>query len=126
MQAIEKDTDERERLKVLAINVIRTFQREEIKDDKVVAEAVCLAPVLEKGDFQYLLRELCKGVDQSILLDIRQLDGISQLIHCAEPEYLDADDLVKILELFSTRLRNTHNQSSSHMHQLTMAVSRHG
>jgi len=90
----------------------------------VVAEVVCLAPILEKSDFQYLLRELCKGVDQSILLDIHQLDGVAQLIHCAEPGYLDADDLVKILELLSTRLRNTHNQSSSHMYQLTMAVSR--
>ena len=124
LQVTEKDSDEQDRLKILATNVIRAFQREEIKDDKAVGEVVCLAPVLEKGDFQYLLRELCKGIDQSILLDIHQLDGIAQLIHCAEPGYLDADDLVKILELLSTRLRNTHSQSSSHMYQLTMAVSR--
>jgi len=124
LQAIEKDTDEQDRLQILATNVIRAFQREEIKDDKAVAEVVCLAPVLEKSDFQYLLKELCKGLDQSILLDIHLLDGIAQLIHCAEPGYLDADDLVKILELLSTRLRNTHSQSSNHMYQLTMAVSR--
>jgi len=124
LQAIQIDMDEQDRLKILATNVIRTFQREEIKDDKAIAEVVCLAPVLEKSDFQYLLRELCKGIDQSILLDIHQLDGIAQLIHCAGPGYLDADDLVKILELLSTRLRNTHSQSSSHMYQLTMAVSR--
>ena len=124
LEAIEKDSDEQDRLKILVTNVIRAFQREEIKDDKAVAEVVCLAPVLEKSDFQYLLRELCKGVDQSVLLDLHQLDGIAQLIHCAEPGYLDADDLVKILELVSTRLRNTHNQSSNHMYQLTMAVSR--
>ena len=124
LQTIEKDTDEQERLKTLATDVIRAFQREEIKDDKTIAEVVWLAPVLEKTDFQYLLRELCKGIDQSTLLDVHQLDGIAQLIHCAEPGYLDADDLVKILELLSTRLRTTHNQSSSHMYQLTMAVSR--
>jgi len=124
LQAIEKDSDEQDRLKGLATNIIRAFQREEIKDDKAVTEVVCLAPVLEKSDFQYLLRELCKGIDQSVLLDIHQLDGIAQLIHCAEPGYLDADDLVKILELLSTRLRNTHSQSSNHMYQLTMAVSR--
>jgi len=124
LQSIEKDTDEQDRLKILATNVIRAFQREEIKDDKTVAEVVCLAPVLDKSDFQYLLRELCKGIDQSILLDIHQLDGVAQFIHCAEPGYLDADDLVKILELLSNRLRNTHSQSSSHMYQLTMAVSR--
>ncbi|KAF9344565.1 hypothetical protein BGX34_005521, partial [Mortierella sp. NVP85] len=124
LQATEKDTDEQERLKVLATNVIRAFQREEIKDNKAVAEVVCLAPVLEKSDFQYLLRELCKGIDQSVLLDVHQLDGIAQLIYCAEPGYLDADDLVKILELLSTRLRATHTQSTNHIYQLTMAASR--
>jgi len=124
LQVTGKDTDEQDRLKILATNVIRAFQREAIKDDKTVAEVICLAPVLEKSDFQYLLGELCKGIDQSILLDLQQLDGVAQLIHCAEPGYLDADDLVKILELLSTRLRTTHNQSSNHMYQLTMAVSR--
>ncbi|KAK3806088.1 MAG: hypothetical protein J3Q66DRAFT_393107, partial [Benniella sp.] len=124
LQAIGKDTDEQDRLKALATNVVRAFQREEIKDNKVVAEVVCLAPILEKSDFQYLLRELCKGIDQSILLDVHLLDGVAQLIPCAEPGYLDADDLVKILELLSTRLRATHAQSSNHMYQLTMAVSR--
>ncbi|KAF9344339.1 hypothetical protein BGX34_005770, partial [Mortierella sp. NVP85] len=124
LQAIEKDTDEQDRLKILATNVIRAFKREEIKDEKVIAEVVCLAPILEKSDFQYLLSEFCKGIDQSVLLDIHRLDGVAQLIHGAEPGYLDADDLVKILELLSTRLRNTHSQSSNHMYQLTMAVSR--
>ena len=124
LQSIENDTDEQERLKILATDVIRAFQREEIKDDKAVAEVVCLAPVLEKSDFQYLLRELCKGIDQSVLLDIHQLYGIAQLIQCADPGHLDADDLVKILGLLSARLRTTHTQSSNHMYQLTMAVSR--
>jgi len=124
LQAIEKDIDEQERLKVLATDVIRAYQREEIRDDKAVAEVMCLASVLPKSDFQYLLRDLCKSVDQSILLDVHQLDGIAQLIHCADPGYLDADDLVKVLQLLSTRLMATHTQSSSHMYQLTMAVSR--
>ena len=123
-QALEKDTDEQERLKALVTDVIRAFQREEIKNDKAVAEVLCLAPVLEKSDFQHLLRELCKGFDQSILLDEHQLDGIAQLIRYAEPGYLDADDLVKILQLLNTRLRSTHSQSSHHMYQLTVSVSR--
>ncbi|KAK3806991.1 MAG: hypothetical protein J3Q66DRAFT_418720 [Benniella sp.] len=124
LQALKKDTDEQERLKALVTDVIRAFQREEIKNDKAVAEVLCLAPVLEKSDFQHLLRELCKGFDQSILLDEYQLDGIARMIHYAEPGYLDADDLVKILGLLSTRLRSTHNQSSHHMYQLTVSVSR--
>jgi len=124
LQAIEKDADEQERLKLLATDVIRAYQREEIKDNKAVTEVVCLASVLQKSDFQYLLRDLCKGVDQSILLDVHQLDGIAQLIQCAEQGYLDADDLVKILELLGSRLMTTHTQSSHHIQQLTIAVSR--
>jgi len=124
VQTIEKDADEQERLKLLVTDVIRAFQREEIKDDKTVAEVLCLAPVLEKGDFQHLLRMLCKDFDQSILLDEHQLYGIAQLIHCAEPGYLDSDILVKILQLLSTRLRETHTQSSNNMYQLAVAVSR--
>jgi len=124
LQTLKKDTDEQERLKAMVTDVIRAFQREEIKNDKAVAEVLHLAPVLEKSDFQHLLRELCKGFDQSILLDEHQLDGIAQLIRCAEPGYLDSDDLVKILGLLNTRLRTTHSQSSHHMFQLTVSVSR--
>jgi hypothetical protein len=43
------------------------------------------------------------------------------LIEGADPDYLDADDMVKILTLLSTRLRDTHYQSALNMHQLTMA-----
>ena len=124
LQTLKKDTDEQERLKAMVTDVIRAFQREEIKNDRVIAEVLCLAPILEKSDFQHLLRELCKGFDQSILLDEHQLDGIARLIHCAEPGYLDADDLVKIVGLLNTRLRSTHSQSSHHMYQLTVSVAR--
>ncbi|KAF9983943.1 hypothetical protein BGZ65_001253, partial [Modicella reniformis] len=38
LQAIEKNTDEQDRLKVLVTDVIRAFKRDEIKDAKSVAE----------------------------------------------------------------------------------------
>jgi len=124
LQQTEKDTDERERLHTMAIEVIRAFKRDEIKDVKVVAEVVCLAPVLNKDAFQDLLREFYKGIDKSGLLDFHQLEGLAQLIQSAtDPGYLSADDLVKILELLSNRLKDTHQQSTQHMHQLTLAVS---
>ncbi|KAI8359533.1 hypothetical protein B0O80DRAFT_484544, partial [Mortierella sp. GBAus27b] len=46
LQATENDEDEQERLKGLSMDVIRMFKKEEIKDAKVVAEVVCLGPVL--------------------------------------------------------------------------------
>jgi hypothetical protein len=123
MQVVEKDTVERERLHGIATDVIRAFKQEAIKDAKAVAEVVCLAPILDKEAFHDLLREFYSGIDASGLLDFQQLEGLAQLIQGADQGYLSADDLVKILELLSTRLMNTHQQSSQHMHQLTLAVS---
>ncbi|KAF9353181.1 hypothetical protein BGX34_011745, partial [Mortierella sp. NVP85] len=119
----KNEPDEKDRLKTLATDVIRAFKRDELKDAKSVTEVVCLAPVLDKNDFRYLLKEFYSGIDQSGLLDVHQLEGIAHLVQGAHPGYLDTDDLVKILGLLSTRLRDTHQQSTSHIYQLTLAVS---
>ncbi|KAF9984730.1 hypothetical protein BGZ65_012765 [Modicella reniformis] len=123
LQTIEKDSDEQERLKMLSTDVIRAFKRDEIKDAKVVAEVVHLTPVLDKDAFKDLLKEFYKGIDQSGLLDVHQLEGLAQLVQGAGSGYLEADDLVKILELLSTRLRGTHGQSPHYIYRLTTAVS---
>jgi len=123
VQTTEKDTEEQERLHGIATDVIRAFKREEIKDAKVVAEVVCLAPIIDKDTFHDLLREFYSGIDASGLLNFQQLEGLAQLIQGADHGYLSADDLVKIFELLSTRLMETHQQSSQHIHQLTLAVS---
>ena len=124
IHTIEKDQFEQERLKAIVTDVLGAFQRDERKDAKAVAEVVYLAPVLEKDDFRYLLKVLYTGIDQSGLLDVHQLYGLAQLVQGADPGYLDADDLVKILTHLSTRLRDTHYQSSVHIYQLTMVISR--
>ncbi|KAK3828047.1 MAG: hypothetical protein J3Q66DRAFT_321688, partial [Benniella sp.] len=108
---------------MLATDVIRAFRRDEFKDAKSVAEVVLLAPVLEIDDFRFLLREFYSGIDQSGLLDIHQLEGIARLVQSAVSGSIESDDLVKVLSLLSTRLRDTHQQSMNYLHQLTMAVS---
>jgi hypothetical protein len=42
----------------------------------------------------------------------------------AEPDFLEPDDLVKILQLISSRLRKTHTQSKVYIQQLTLTASR--
>ncbi|KAF9347874.1 hypothetical protein BGX34_002825, partial [Mortierella sp. NVP85] len=123
LQAIEKDKDEQERLVAMATDVIRAFKRDELKDAKAVAEVVCLAPVLRKDAFHDLLSEFYTGIDHSGLLKFHLLEGLAQLIQGADLGHLNADDLVKILTLLSNRLRDTHQQSTEQMHQLTLAVS---
>jgi len=123
LQGTMKDAEEQERLHTMATEVIRAFKRDEIKDAKVVAEVVSLSPVLNKDAFNDLLREFYSGIDGSGLLNYHQVEGLAQLIQGADPGHLTADDLVKILSLLSTRLIDTHQQSTQYIHQLTMAVS---
>jgi len=123
LRIIEKDPDEQERLKTMTTEVIRVYMRDELKDAKAVTEVVYLAPVLKKEPFQDLLREFYSGIDHSGLLNVHQLEGIARLIQGAGPGYLDADDLVKILGLVSSRLQDTHQQSTDHMQQLTLTIS---
>ncbi|KAF9355583.1 hypothetical protein BGX34_010399, partial [Mortierella sp. NVP85] len=123
LQLTKNGPDEEERLKTLATNVIRAFKRDELKDAKAVTEVLYLASVIEKDDFRYLVKEFYSGIDHSGLLDVHQLEGLAHLIQGVDTEYLDTDDLVKVLNLLSTRLRDTHQQSTNHLYQLTMAVS---
>ncbi|KAF9362177.1 hypothetical protein BGX34_006671 [Mortierella sp. NVP85] len=123
LQIVAKDPDEKSRLHTMATDVIRAFVRDEIKDDKTVAEVVCLAPVLNKDMFHDLLSEFYSGIDHSGLLNFHQLEGLAQLIQGADPGHLSADDLVKILVLLSDRLGETHHQSTQNLYQLTMAIS---
>ncbi|KAF9356793.1 hypothetical protein BGX34_009760 [Mortierella sp. NVP85] len=124
LQATKKDPDEQERLQTMATEVIRVFKRDEIKDAKTVAEVTYLAPVLNKEAFQELLGDFCSGIEHSSLHKPYHLEGLAQLIQNAGPGHFSADDLVKILELLSSRLQKTHEQSVENIHQLTLAVSR--
>ncbi|KAG0227994.1 hypothetical protein BGX31_006754 [Mortierella sp. GBA43] len=123
LQTTQSDSDEQERLEALANDVLRAFKRDEIKDTKAMTEVLYLAPFLGKDDFQYLLKEFCFEIERSKLLDIHKLGGLARLIQGANHDHLNADDLVRILQLLSSRLKDTHRQSPSHRYELTRAVS---
>jgi len=89
-----------------------------------ISEVVCLAAVLEKGDFRSLLSMFVNAIKDSLLLEVQSLEGLAHLIQSAAPGYIDADDLVKILELLSIRLQETFQQSPQHIYELTITVSR--
>ncbi|KAG0241496.1 hypothetical protein BGX31_001102 [Mortierella sp. GBA43] len=122
LQTVKNNEDEQERLKILATSVIKEFKKE-IKDAKSVSEVVCLAPILEKDDFQDLLLEFYNGVNGSLLPDFYQLDGLARMIQAAGPGYLHVHDLVKILGALAARLQNTQKHAPQHMFQLVLAAS---
>ncbi|KAF9402550.1 hypothetical protein BGX21_009705, partial [Mortierella sp. AD011] len=124
LQTVESDQDEQRRLRSMAVDIIRAFVRDELKTLDVVSEAVSLAAVLEQDEFQKLLRLFVDGIDQSLLLEVHLLEGLAYLMKNSPPESFDVDDLVKILELLSMRLKGVHQQSTQHTYQLSLTVSR--
>ncbi|KAF9362917.1 hypothetical protein BGX34_005255 [Mortierella sp. NVP85] len=124
LRTTKNDPDEVERLKKLATDVMREFKRDEFRDARAVTEVLWLAHVLDKDDYRYLVKEFITGIEKSILLDVHQLEGLARLIQSAETGYLDTDDLVNILNILSTRSRDAHQQSASHLYLLTVALTR--
>ncbi|KAK3823362.1 MAG: hypothetical protein J3Q66DRAFT_425222 [Benniella sp.] len=112
------NADEQERLKSLAIDVIRAFKRDEFKDAKVVAEVVYLAPILERSVFRELINIFDDESDSS---DPHLYDGFAQLIRGANAGCLDTDDFYMILGLIRTSLNDLDQQS--HIYQLILTVS---
>ncbi|KAG0226430.1 hypothetical protein BGX31_007294 [Mortierella sp. GBA43] len=81
LQATGKD--EQERLRKLAVEVVRVFKHDEAKDAKVAAEVVCLAPVLDTPELDGILDEFHLGIQHSRLLNIHHIEGLAQLIQGA-------------------------------------------
>ncbi|KAF9178248.1 hypothetical protein BGZ50_007948, partial [Haplosporangium sp. Z 11] len=122
--ATVKDEDEQERLRSLAMKVVVAFINDSLQDPATVAEVVHLAPVLEKELYRKLLNTFIDGIGKSTLLDLSLLEGLAQLIQSATPDYLMADDLVRILRVLNTCLQDTHQQSTQHLYGLSVTVSR--
>ncbi|KAF8976891.1 hypothetical protein BGZ46_007876 [Entomortierella lignicola] len=122
LQATKGDPDEQKRLTTIATDIIRAFVREDFKTSGVVAEAVSLAAILEQDDFRKLLRIFVNEIDKPLLLKENLLNGLAHLIKNAKPGNIYSGDLVKILELLSARLKDTHAQSLQHIYRLTVTV----
>ncbi|KAF9996507.1 hypothetical protein BGZ80_007227, partial [Entomortierella chlamydospora] len=108
----------------MATDIIRAFVRDELKMSDVVAETLSLAAVLNRDESRKLLEAFVDAIDQSLLLKVNLLDGLSHLMKNIPLGDLDSDDLVKILELLSMRLKGTHQQSTHHIYQLSLTVPR--
>ncbi|KAF9355333.1 hypothetical protein BGX26_006702 [Mortierella sp. AD094] len=123
VSATQNNPEEKERLETLATDVIRAFFQDELKDAKSIEEVTCLAPILDKCDFRNLLSHVVNKFEQSSLLDLHLLGGLPQLIQSARPNFLEADDLVRILVILSERLMETHDQCVYYIYHLTETLS---
>ncbi|KAF9275848.1 hypothetical protein BGZ68_010465 [Mortierella alpina] len=123
IKATRNNEDEQERLNTLTTNLVRVFIRDELKGPTAIAEVACIAPFLNKDDFRCLLGLFINSIENSTLLDVNSLEGLAKLVQGANEDYLEAADLVKVLEVLNTRLQTTHQQTQGYIYQLMLAVS---
>ncbi|KAI1320807.1 hypothetical protein EDD11_009764 [Mortierella claussenii] len=123
LHAAKESEFERERLKAMATDLLLEFTRDELKDAKAVTEVVCVAPVLDKEEFRFLLKKFVDSLSSPGLLDTHALEGLDEVIKSAPPRGIDSGDLVKILTHLNVCLQSTHPQSLDHMYRLTRVVS---
>ncbi|KAF9963108.1 hypothetical protein BGZ65_005932 [Modicella reniformis] len=116
LQPVRDDPKEQQRLEALAIDLIKGYKIDTVKDAKTVAEVVSLSPVLDKNNFRDLFSEFCEGQ-----LQFHQLDGLAQMIRDADPGYLNVTDLSTTMELVEKCFKYTPQE---HFYQLTATVSR--
>ncbi|KAF9571948.1 hypothetical protein EC968_010485 [Mortierella alpina] len=123
LQSMAEDADEQNRLRSLAGKLIAEFIDDSLKETAAVTEVVSLSPVLSQINYRRLLETFISSIRHATLQEFGLLEGIAQLIQNAQDGYLQPADLVSILNVLSTRLQGTHQQSSTDLYALVKAVS---
>ncbi|KAK3844630.1 MAG: hypothetical protein J3R72DRAFT_419160 [Linnemannia gamsii] len=94
------------------------------KSAESILEVVLLGPGLDRDDYRRLLNSLITEFEGATWLSTEQLQGMVHMVECAGSFYLVADDLVRILAILRTRLKNTHQQSDDYTYYLVLTISR--
>ncbi|KAI1294317.1 hypothetical protein EDD11_008142, partial [Mortierella claussenii] len=123
VKATLNNEDEQERLTTMTTNLVRVFIQDELKGPTAIAEVACIAPFLNRDNFRCLLGLFVESIGKSTLLDVNSLGGLAKLVKDANESYLEAADLVKILEVLNAHLQTAHKQTQDYIYQLTLAVS---
>lgn len=100
---MEKNPSERQHINRLMSRMVNQFISNNRKDSEAIREIVLLGPVLEKEPYGQLLGFFLELLDGPPLLDIEILLGLVYLIQVAPKNYLDEDDLNRILSCLRRR-----------------------
>ncbi|KAF9131564.1 hypothetical protein BGW39_001613, partial [Mortierella sp. 14UC] len=124
IDAILGSMEEQQNIRELAIRVVEEFVIDGLKNAEEIAEVVLLGPFLGQEYYRKLLNCFIGEFEAAKLLDIDLLQGLVRLVQCAGPDYLQPDDLVRMLVVLRTRLQDTSQQTTKHPYYLTLALSR--
>ncbi|KAF9394518.1 hypothetical protein BGX21_010349 [Mortierella sp. AD011] len=116
--------EEMDRLNGLAKGLVDAYINNELKDEAAIAEVTLLAPVLNCELFKKLFMTFFSAFsDESTLLDVSMLKGLSCMVQGAPPGHLESDDLKKVLNALTKFLNRVCKDSSWYVYSLTLAVS---
>ncbi|KAF9427947.1 hypothetical protein BGZ94_003777 [Podila epigama] len=124
VNAIHQDPEEQQRIRDLTIGVIEEFIANSLQTSEEIAEVILLGSSLNQEYYRKLLSCFIAKFETSRILDADLLQGLVQLIQSASPDYLQPDDLVRILCVLRIRLQDTHQQTAKHSYYLILALSR--
>ncbi|KAF9900586.1 hypothetical protein EC991_007159 [Linnemannia zychae] len=124
LDAILKEDEEKAQIRWLATRVVEEFAGDALKDMETISEVVLLGPVLDREYHRKLINVLIGEFENAKLLDVGLLEGLVEMIQCAGVDYLQADDLIKILAVLRIRLEDTHQQTANHPYHIVLAISR--
>ena len=124
VDALLHNVEEQQKICELVTRVVEEFVMDGLKTVEEIAEVVLLGPTLAQGYYRKLLNCFIEEFEAAKLFDIDLLQGLVRLVQCAGPDYLQPDDLVRMLVVLRTRLQVTHQQTAKHSYYLTLALSR--
>ncbi|KAF9144495.1 hypothetical protein BGX30_012568 [Mortierella sp. GBA39] len=125
VDAILQDEDRQDRIRWLTAMIVEEFAASRsFRTSAMLSEVILLGPSLNQEYHQKLLNILIIELGTTTSLEVDLLQGISQLVQCAEPDYLLPDDLDSVLVLLCKRLQDPHQQSTTSTYYMLLALSR--
>ncbi|KAF8922938.1 hypothetical protein BGZ47_005209, partial [Haplosporangium gracile] len=99
---ILQDEEEQRHIHGLVMKVVEKFVEDGFKNSEKIFEVVLLGPSLDQKYYRKLLSCIISEFETTSLLNIDLLQGLVQLVQCAGPDYLQPNDLVRILVVLRT------------------------
>ncbi|KAF9123800.1 hypothetical protein BGW39_008693, partial [Mortierella sp. 14UC] len=124
IQPFIDDKEEQEYIFWMVHKVVKVFITEPLRTPETLAEVLLLGPSLDRTTYRQLLNFLIAKFEGAKVMDIELLQAMVQMVEGAGPDYLNADDLVKISDVLRTCLEKTHSQSTEHKYRVALALSR--
>ncbi|OAQ31114.1 WD40 repeat-like protein [Linnemannia elongata AG-77] len=123
VDAILQDEDRQDHIRWLMAMIVEEFAARSVRTSAMLSEVILLGPSLNQEYHRKLLNILIIELETTTSLEVDILQAISQLVQCAEPDYLLPGDLGSILALLCKHLQEPHQQSNISTYYMLLALS---